>query len=345
MPLAIPAELKKITPYVKRAEELDRDRENPESRLVAYYCRQYAVSTGIPVAKSAGSKQCLANILETLEEEKAPMSNFTRAEAKFLCRKFADSIFDKADGEDRIGLASKTTAKTFYAAATFYEILNQFYEDGGELSEEQQEERERTVYSKWKSTEILKALKEGRQPTPGGYGENQEDEEEREEEAKEEQQQEEEESEVEAGVQGEQDFPPPAPSIPLPVPPPVETVQEDEGDEEVSEQGTEVGLGPPPAYPGDDSAPPPGEVFIPGKDSAAASRPPIKPVEKPTPAKKSNGLFGMGKKKASAPVGKVSKEKIADAVELTKFALSALKSKDVEVGAKRLQEALTALGY
>jgi hypothetical protein len=84
---------------------------------------------------------------------------------------------------------------------------------------------------------------------------------------------------------------------------------------------------------------------MPGEDLAAANRPPIKPVVKPAPAKKSSGLFGMGKKKSSAPVGKVSKEKIADAIELTNFALSALKSKDVEVGAKRLKEALAALGY
>jgi hypothetical protein len=31
--------------------------------------------------------------------------------------------------------------------------------------------KERNKYSKWKATEIMKALREGRMPTPGGYGE------------------------------------------------------------------------------------------------------------------------------------------------------------------------------
>ena len=125
--MSIPPELKKVTPYVRRAEELDRDKTNPESRLVAYYCRQYAVHTGIPLAQSSPhAKQCLGSILGELETEKEAMSNFTRDESKYLCRKFADGIFDKADGEDRMGMATKNTAKTFYAAASFYEILQLF---------------------------------------------------------------------------------------------------------------------------------------------------------------------------------------------------------------------------
>ena len=69
MPLAIPPELKKITPYVRRAEELDRDKANPESRLVAYYCRQYAVHTRIELAKSSDGKTCLGSLLNDLEGE------------------------------------------------------------------------------------------------------------------------------------------------------------------------------------------------------------------------------------------------------------------------------------
>merc|ERR1712232_814722 len=96
------------------------------------------------------------------------MDSFTRDEAKFLCQKFANKIFDKADHEDRIGEANKTTAKTFYAAASFLDILQQFYEDNDE-SEEVAEQKKKSVYSKWKATEILKAIKEGVTPTPGEY--------------------------------------------------------------------------------------------------------------------------------------------------------------------------------
>ena len=40
MSLKIPPELKKVTQYIRRAEELDKEQTKPESRLVAYYCRQ-----------------------------------------------------------------------------------------------------------------------------------------------------------------------------------------------------------------------------------------------------------------------------------------------------------------
>lgn len=59
-PLSIPPELKRISPYIRRAEELDKDTGTAESRLVAYYCRQYAVHTGIPLAStSPTAKECL----------------------------------------------------------------------------------------------------------------------------------------------------------------------------------------------------------------------------------------------------------------------------------------------
>ena len=183
-PLTIPPELKKITSYIRRAEELDRAAQtNPESRLVAYYLRQYAVQQGIPLASSsAAAKTCLTDILTTLEGEKQAMDNFTPQEAAFLCRAFAQKVFDKADFEDREGMANKETARTFYAAATFLQILEQFEtkttsssstEEGGDDEDvtAANDDRKRILYAKWKATEILKALKEGRTPTPGGYGE------------------------------------------------------------------------------------------------------------------------------------------------------------------------------
>ena len=354
MPFSIPPELKKITPFVRRAEELDRDKENPESRLVAYYCRQYAVHMGIPLAKSPEAKHCLGTILGELEEEKSAMSNFTRDESKYVCRKFADKVFDKADGEDRMGLASKGTARTFYAAASFFEILQQFYEED-EISAEREEERKRTVYAKWKAMEIVKAFQEGRKPTPGGYGEVLDDEDEEEEETPAE-------TPREPPIGQSSDVS--AITMP-PLPPPVVETVEDEHVEEPKvvpqqqeeeyndDEGTEVGLlglEPPPAFPEESL---PDEVFV-ADSNPPTDRPPIvpPPVYKPPPPaskpqKKSTSLFGMGKKKTSSESsssGKVSKAALADAVELTNFALAALKDKDVELGATRLQQALAALG-
>ncbi|KAK4797331.1 hypothetical protein SAY86_029657 [Trapa natans] len=52
------------------------------------------------------------------------------------------------------------TAKTFYAASIFFEILNQF---GLLLSNLEQRQK----YAAWKAADIRKALKEGRKPVPG----------------------------------------------------------------------------------------------------------------------------------------------------------------------------------
>jgi vacuolar protein sorting-associated protein VTA1 len=113
--------------------------------------------------------------LGDLEKEKSKMDNFTRDEAAFLCRKFAMNVFNTADNEDRAGLAGKGTAKTFYAAQSFLQMLDQFATENseeGEENEQRSEDKKRILYCKWKATEILKAIKEGREPTPGGYGDD-----------------------------------------------------------------------------------------------------------------------------------------------------------------------------
>ncbi|KAL3821080.1 hypothetical protein ACJIZ3_006985 [Penstemon smallii] len=55
------------------------------------------------------------------------------------------------------------TAKTFYAASIFFEILNQFGEPQPDLEQKQK-------YAVWKAADIRKALKEGRKPIPGPPG-------------------------------------------------------------------------------------------------------------------------------------------------------------------------------
>lgn len=345
MPLAIPAELKKIAPYIKRAEELDKDQTSPESRLVAYYLRQYAVHLGIPLAGvSPGSKTCLGHLLGDLEKEKPAMDNFSRDEAAFLCRKFAEGVFNKADNEDRAGLAGKGTAKTFYAAQSFLQMLEQFAQEGDE-SDQAAEDKKRIVYSKWKATEILKAIKDGRAPIAGGYDEDV---------------MEEEEFPAVGGTAnyddaaGEKpametvsddcdDFgipvaPKTLPPLMKPVSPPKPDEMDEENDDENSEveEGTEVELGPPPAFPDG--------TFTEPAPSARLDRPTLSfdvpPVEQPS-LKAKTSMFGF-KKKTSAK--QASKLQLSDALELTKFALAALEDKDGELAAERLQQALSALG-
>ena len=387
MPLSIPPELKKIKPFVQRAEELDKDK-SPESRVVAYYCRQWAVQAGIPLSSSSdAAKTCLGELLGQLESEKQAMSVFNKAESKQICRGFADTIFDRANAVDRAGAADKSTARTFYAAASFFEILQQF-DDESTDPDISKEEEERRVYAKWKATEILKAIREGRKPTPGAFGEDLEKDKTEENERVEEGEEvpapmidevangEEEEEEAPdvflPPVAPKTGFAPSAPSAPEPEAEPG-SEPEAEAEEETQEEGTEVGLnGPPPAYPGDDDDKSDGDVFVPGVVKSAAAgihRPPMafddtpppppvvpKPVPPPAaapapapaaapPAQKSKSSWaGFGKKKASHQGGNVSKAAMADAKELTKFALAALDAKDADLAAERLQQALSALG-
>mmetsp|Transcript_24524 Transcript_24524/g.45365 ORF Transcript_24524/g.45365 Transcript_24524/m.45365 type:complete len:365 (-) Transcript_24524:225-1319(-) len=363
MALTVPPELKKITTFIRRAEELDKDKSNPESRVVAYYCRQHAVQVGIPLATSGPGKKCLGELLGQLETEKQAMSVFSREESKLICRRFADRIFQKADNEDRAGRADKGTARTFYAAASFFEILQQFYAktEGDEKTPEEEEEAEKRVYCKWKATEILKAIREGRKPTPGGYGDEMEGS------SSDEKKEDTEATGAVAEVQSGETDPPVAPQFEtgapdIFVPPPPTSPGQPATDETNGDEGTECGLngphdGAPPAYPDNDGGdveppppyrPPPTSVTpddeIPPPPMPAPTYNPHPPAPKPKPTSASlSTLLGIGKK-SSRSVGNVSKAALADATELTRFALAALESKDSDLAAERLQQALTALG-
>jgi len=328
MPLTIPTELKRITQFIRRAEELDKDHTKPESRLVAYHCRQHAVQTGLSLEQSStpAAQACLGDILNTLEEEKAPMSVFSPSEARTVCRQFASSIFEKADAQDRAGNSNKNTARTFYAAAVFYEMLGQF---DAELSGEgeEAEEQHKRKYSKWKATEILKAMKEGREPTPGGYeepvvpveidvvddnvaGET-----------------------IVSNVSTESESvevvhePPAAPSAPPAAPSAAPS----------GFGGLPPPIAPPPPLPAPTPTPAPISALMP----TTALTPTPAPRRPASPKTNSFGGFKFG---GSKKTNKPTKDAMQDATELTRFALAALKSNDADLAADRLEKALAVLG-
>ncbi|MCO5552388.1 hypothetical protein L7F22_005899 [Adiantum nelumboides] len=76
---------------------------------------------------------------------------------------FALSVFAKADKQDRAGRADLSTAKTFYAASIFIEVLRQFGPLQPDLEQKQK-------YAAWKAADIRKAISEGRKPVPGPPG-------------------------------------------------------------------------------------------------------------------------------------------------------------------------------
>eukprot|EP00984_Skeletonema_dohrnii_P007363 scaffold2671_cov81-Skeletonema_dohrnii-CCMP3373.AAC.3 len=385
----LPPSLKKINVFLKRAEELDRDKSNAESRVVAYNCRQYAVLIGIPLVSSStaddngAAKASLGQLLTALEKEKQAMSVFSKNEHWKICRKVADRVFEKADSEDRAGVANKGTARSFYAAGTFYEILQQFHDeeiknkDGADLNEDEasvtehiEEEDQRRVYCKWKATDILTAIKEGRAPKPGGYQQDKD--------------------ETDDGVGGATNneeegivdawgqapmhedkndlpLPPPTPSMPS------SDLFEMSSSQNNSQNNTSNSMLPPP-YDGI-------ELSLSGQPTATTTAaatddyvqeqndqdlfipapPPQKPLAPPpaysqqqqhhptsTPAAAGGdsnnnggkGMFSSIFQNNKSSNKKLSKEQMGDAIELTKFALAALQKGDGELGRERLEQAL-----
>ncbi|CAN4103975.1 unnamed protein product [Withania somnifera] len=152
-----PAKL--LLPYLQRADELQK-----HEPLVAYYCRLYAMERGLKIPQNERTKttnSLLVSLINQLEKDKKSLKlgpdDYLHVEG------FALNVFAKADKQDRAGRADLNTAKTFYAASIFFEILNQFGELQPDLEQKQK-------YAAWKAADIRKALKEGRKPVPGPPG-------------------------------------------------------------------------------------------------------------------------------------------------------------------------------
>ena len=145
--------MKLIAPILKRAAELDRARPK-----IAYYCRLYAVLSGLRMEnRSPEVNETLSDAMEKLERAKATMKDLDEARDEVMCESFALEIFDKADRADRSGSRGITTAKMYYAASIFFNVLRQFDEDGeleGTIAQKQK-------YAEWRAAEIMKAERQG----------------------------------------------------------------------------------------------------------------------------------------------------------------------------------------
>ncbi|KAG5177175.1 Vta1 like-domain-containing protein [Tribonema minus] len=162
----IPPKCKPMVPFVRRAEELDRDDSGLETKVVAYYCRLHAAEVGLGLPdKGPEEEQCIMALVMRLEDDKKVLPQEALDNAQQTCRQFALDVFQRADDEDRAGLADNSTAKAFHAAGVFFDILAQFRKVP--LDEECLVKKK---YAKAKAMDILKALRSGRTPTPGPVG-------------------------------------------------------------------------------------------------------------------------------------------------------------------------------
>ncbi|KAL5223920.1 hypothetical protein ABZP36_010559 [Zizania latifolia] len=126
--------------------------------------RLYAMEKGLSIPQKERTKttnSILISLMNQLEKDKKSLT--LGSDDQLHLEEFALNVFAKADKQDRAGRADINTAKTFYAASIFIEILNQF----GELQPDLEQKHK---YAIWKAAEIRKALKEGRRPEAGPPG-------------------------------------------------------------------------------------------------------------------------------------------------------------------------------
>ncbi|KAK0481714.1 Vta1 like-domain-containing protein [Armillaria novae-zelandiae] len=158
----VPPELKSLTPYLQRADELKM-----KEPVVAYWCAYYAAQVGIGLkAKAIPCRNFLfelLGLLESMKQEIGPTDaiDIEAASAAYV-ENFALRVFNLADNEDRKGRSTRSTAKKFLAAAHFLDVLKTF-----PRSEVSDSNEEKIRYAKWKAADIAKAYREGRKPTPG----------------------------------------------------------------------------------------------------------------------------------------------------------------------------------
>uniref|UniRef100_T1JJW8 Vta1/callose synthase N-terminal domain-containing protein n=1 Tax=Strigamia maritima TaxID=126957 RepID=T1JJW8_STRMM len=161
----VPPILKPIQHYLKTASE-------HESRdiIVAYWCRLYALQTGLKIDRKAKeSLTLLTALMDWLEKFKKEMTSNEAIASEIVAQahieNYALKLFTWADSEDRASRFNKNVVKAFYTAGMLFDVLEIF----GEPSEEILQNKK---YSKWKAAYIHNCLKSGEAPIPGPIGDS-----------------------------------------------------------------------------------------------------------------------------------------------------------------------------
>lgn len=125
----------------------------------------YGLETGLKLStKTSKETNFLLKLMDWLETTKKELrdneaiTNDVVAQAHL--ENLALKLFLYADKNDRAGNFGKNVIRSFFTAATLYDVLTVF----GELSEEATQNRR---YAKWKATYINNCLKNNIKPVPG----------------------------------------------------------------------------------------------------------------------------------------------------------------------------------
>uniref|UniRef100_A0A3Q3XC17 Vacuolar protein sorting-associated protein VTA1 homolog n=1 Tax=Mola mola TaxID=94237 RepID=A0A3Q3XC17_MOLML len=161
--MAVPPQLKAIQHHLRTAQE--HEQRDP---VVAYYCRLYAMQTGMKLdSKTPECRKFLVKLMDQLESMKDDLADNESISQEVVgnahIENYALKMFLYADNEDRAGRFHKNMIKSFYSASLLLEVLSVF----GELSEENIQHRK---YARWKATYIHNCLKNGETPQAGPMG-------------------------------------------------------------------------------------------------------------------------------------------------------------------------------
>ncbi|XP_024146927.1 vacuolar protein sorting-associated protein VTA1 homolog [Oryzias melastigma] len=161
--MAAPAPLRSIQHYLRTAQE--HEKRDP---VVAYYCRLYAMQTGMKLdSKTPECRKFLVKLMDQLETMKKEFSDNESITQEVVgnahIENYALKLFLYADNEDRSERFHKNMIKSFFTSSLLLDVLSVF----GELSEENVQHRK---YARWKATYIHNCLKNGETPQPGPIG-------------------------------------------------------------------------------------------------------------------------------------------------------------------------------
>ncbi|XP_076999456.1 vacuolar protein sorting-associated protein VTA1 homolog isoform X3 [Tamandua tetradactyla] len=164
----LPPQFKSIQHHLRTAQE--HDKRDP---VVAYYCRLYAMQTGMKIdSKTPECRKFLLKLMDQLEALKKHLCDNEAVTQEIVgsahLENYALKMFLYADNEDRAGRFHKNMIKSFYTASLLIDVITVF----GELTEENVKHRK---YARWKATYIHNCLKNGETPQAGPVGIDEDD--------------------------------------------------------------------------------------------------------------------------------------------------------------------------
>lgn len=160
----LPPTLKPIGKYLARALEFEN-----QDPIVSYYCNKYSLKRALELRRNDQDQATNLYIKQLLDKCDVAWATLPRDDGngshRLAVENLAVQIFEHADAVDRASQATKDTALSFFAVMCLLEVSTLF----GPLRDDL---NRRLTYSRFKASDITKAIKDGRRPKPGGKGEN-----------------------------------------------------------------------------------------------------------------------------------------------------------------------------